>query len=260
MKNILKTNLNTDYNLNVQVFSDKGRVRQNNEDSADFYIPDEPVIGLYGSLFVVSDGVGSNLAGEVASAEAVNVLLQEYYFGDHTDKVPERFKDCFNDTALHIYDLAEASKSCSKMMCTLTALLIKQNKFYITHVGDSKIFLLRDGNFIQLTKDHSAVAQMIRMGLITKEEAKNHPNKHVILRSLGDRPILPADFYSGNLLPNDIFFLSSDGIFEHFDEDEIRDFLIEKRHLKAGISRLVEIANLRGGYDNMTVMSIDTGV
>jgi len=172
MKNTTKTQLNTDYNYKIQVFSDKGCVRQNNEDSADFYIPEEPIKYKYGSLFVVSDGVGSNQAGEVASAEAVTVLLQEYYFGDHTERIPERFKECFSFTSLHIYDLAEANKSCSKMMCTLSALLIRQNKFYISHVGDSKIFLLRDGKFIQLTKDHSAVAQMMRMGLISKEEAK----------------------------------------------------------------------------------------
>ncbi|MDP4120093.1 MAG: protein phosphatase 2C domain-containing protein, partial [Bacillota bacterium] len=210
------------------------------------------------SLFVISDGVGSSQAGEIASAEAVTVLLHEYYFGYHSDKVPERLKESFRRTALHTYDLAQANKSCSKMMCTLSALLIRQNKFYISHVGDSKIFLLRDKKLIQLTKDHSVVSQMVRMGLISKQEAKYHPSKHVILRSLGDDPIIPVDFYSGNVLPNDIFLLSTDGIFEHFEEDEIRDFLIKKKHLTEGISKLIEIANERGGYDNMTVMTVDT--
>jgi protein phosphatase len=257
MNNTSKSKLNTD--VNVQYFSDKGLVRPNNEDYCGYYIPDDKKVKeRLGSLFAVADGVGSSKAGEVASSEAVNVLLQEYYFGDYTEKCPDRFKAAYNFTSLHIYDLAEADGSCNKMMCTLTSLLLKDNKFYITHVGDSKAFLLRNGQFIQLTKDHSVVGRLLRMGFITKEQSRTHPNKHVILRSLGERPILPADFYSGNIVAGDVFFMCTDGILEHFTEEEIQDFLIKKRHLSEGIKKLVEIANERGGYDNMTVMSIDT--
>lgn len=259
MSNTSKVKMNTD--VTVQYCTDKGRMRPNNEDYCGYYIPeDKKIRERFGSLFAVADGVGSSQAGEVASSEAVNVLLQEYYFGDYTDKCPERFKAAYNFTSLHIYDLAEANGSCNKMMCTLTALLLEDNKFYITHVGDSKAFLLRNDKFIQLTKDHSVVGRLLRMGFITKAQARTHPNKHVILRSLGERPILPADFYSGNILPGDIFFLCTDGIFEHFTEEEIQDFLIQKRHLSEGIGKLIEIANERGGDDNMTVMSIDTKV
>jgi protein phosphatase len=244
--------------VRVQYCSDKGLVRPNNEDYCGYYIPeDKRIRDKFGSLFAISDGVGSSRAGEVASSEAVNVLLQEYYFGDHTERSPERFIAAYDVTALHVYDLAEASGSCNKMMCTLTSLLLKDNKFYITHVGDSKAFLLREGSFIQLTKDHSVVGKLERMGFITKEQARNHPNKHVILRSLGDKPILPADFYSGNILHGDVFFLCTDGIFEHFTEEEIRDFLLSKAYLTVGIGKLIETANERGGEDNMSVMSID---
>jgi len=257
MNNTSKSKLNI--GCNVQLCTDKGRMRPNNEDYCGYYIPvEKQVRDRLGSLFAVADGVGSSNAGEVASSEAVNVLLQEYYFGDYTEKCPERFKEAYNFTSLHVYDLASANGSCNKMMCTLTALLLKDNKFYITHVGDSKAFLLRNGTLIQLTKDHSVVGRLVRMGFVTKEQARTHPNKHVILRSLGERPILPADFYSGNTQAGDIFFMTTDGIFEHFDEDEIRDFLLEKRHLSEGIGKLIEIANERGGEDNMTVMSIDT--
>ncbi|MDP4153745.1 MAG: protein phosphatase 2C domain-containing protein [Bacillota bacterium] len=256
MINTMKTKLNID--LNVQCCTDKGMVRENNEDYCGYFVPeDKRVKEKLGSLFAIADGVGSSRAGEVASSEAVNVLLQEYYFGDYTEKNIERFKSAYQFTALHIYDLAEANGSCNKMMCTLTSLLIKDNKFYISHVGDSKAFLLRDGNFIQLTKDHSVVGKLLRMGFITKEQARTHPNKHVILRSLGERPILPADFYSGNVQEGDVFFLCTDGIFEHFTDEEIQNFLVEKRHVSESIDKLIEIANERGGEDNMTVMSID---
>ena len=261
MMNISKAKQNTDVMVKAQCCTDKGLVRPNNEDYCGYYIPEDKLIKeKFGSLFAVADGVGSSRAGEVASSEAVNVLLQEYYFGDYTERSPERFIQSYDYTALHIYDLAEPDGSCNKMMCTLTSLLLKDNKFYITHVGDSKAFLLRNGNFIQLTKDHSVVGRLVRMGFITKEQARTHPNKHVILRSLGERPILPADFYSGNIQAGDIFFLCTDGIFEHFTEEEIRDFLLTKRHLDEGIGKLIETANIRGGDDNMTVMSIDIAV
>lgn len=243
----------------VQYCTDKGMVRPNNEDYCGCYIPeDKKIERAFGSLFAISDGVGGSRAGEVASSEAVNVLLQEYYFGDYTGRCPERFKEAYNFTALHIYDIAQTSGSCNKMMCTLTALLLKDNKFYITHVGDSKAFLLRDGELIQLTKDQTVVGKMLRMGLINKEQARKHPSRHVLLRSLGERPILPADFYSGNIQPGDLFFLSTDGLFEHILEDEIKSFFLEKRHVSEGIGKLIEIANGRGGEDNMTVMCIDT--
>lgn len=252
-----KGKLNTE--LKVQYYSDMGRMRSNNEDYCGFYVPEDITVKeQFGSLFVVSDGVGGSNAGEVASSEAVNVLLQEYYFGSYTDKSPDRFKQAYNFTAMHIYDLAQAAGSCNQMMCTLSALLLRDSKFFITHVGDSKIFLLRNGQFIQLTKDHSVVGRLVRMGFITKEQARTHPNKHVILRCLGERPVLPADFYSGNILPGDIFFLCTDGILEHFTEEEIQEYLLQKRHLGEGLKRLVETANERGGQDNMTVMYVDT--
>lgn len=255
MSNQLK--MKSDAKANVRYCTDKGRIRRNNEDYCGCYIPDDGKIEQsFGSLFAVSDGVGGSRAGEVASSEAVNVLLQEYYFGDYTLRCPERFKEAFQFTALHIYDLAETSGSCNKMMCTLTALLLKGRKFYITHVGDSKVFLLRGGELIQLTKDQTVVGKMLRMGLINREQARIHPSRHVLLRSLGERPILPADFYSGNMQAGDLFFLSTDGIFEHVSETEIRDFLLSGKQEDEGIDGLVELANRRGGEDNMTVMTV----
>ncbi len=241
----------------VRCCTDKGKVRRNNEDYCGCYVPEDGKIGQnFGSLFAISDGVGGSRAGEVASSEAVNVLLQEYYFGDHTLRCPERFKTAYQLTALHIYDLAETSGSCNKMMCTLSALLVRGRKFYISHVGDSKIFLLRGGELIQLTKDQTVVGKMVRMGLINREQARTHPSRHVLLRSLGERPILPADFYSGNLQEGDLFFLSTDGLFEHLTEEEIRSFLLEGKQETDGINQLIELANSRGGEDNMTVMTV----
>ena len=247
--------------LTVRYCTDKGKVRPNNEDYCGFYIPDDEKIEKeFGSLFVISDGVGGSRAGEVASSEAVNVLLQEYFFGDYSQKCPERLKEAFQMTALHIYDLSETSGSCNKMMCTLSALLMKGKKFYISHVGDSKIYLLRGGKLVQLTKDQTIVGKMLRMGLISREQAKIHPSRHVLLHSLGERPILPADFYSGFLQNGDLFFLCTDGVLEHLAEEEIEDFLSAGKQESDGIGKLIELANSRGGEDNMTVMTVDPGL
>lgn len=243
--------------LQVAGCTDQGMVRPHNEDCFGYYIPtDIYTKNKWGSLFAVSDGVGGCAAGEVASAEAVNVLLQEYYFGDHTEKVPERFKAVFQHTAMHIYDLSISHYSVQNMKCTLTALLLRQNRFFITHVGDSKIYLLRAGQLTQLSKDHSLVWKLVRLGLITPEEARTHPNKNVLLKAVGDGPLLVPDFYAGNIVPGDLFCLITDGILEHATIEELRLFLLEKDHTDETLGLLIAELNRRGGYDNMTILNV----
>lgn len=254
---ILKENFDPDA-LQVCGFSDKGSVRNNNEDYFGYYIPPEAKLkDKWGSLFAVSDGVGGSSAGEVASAEAVNVLLQEYYFGDYTEKVPERLKNAFQNTALHIYDLSMSHASTHNMKCTLSTLLLRHNRFFITHVGDSKIFLLREDKIIQLTKDHNLVAKLVRLGLVTAEDARTHPNKNVLLKAIGDDPLLLPDFYSGYTKPGDVFCLITDGILEHATADELHIFLLNQGTSKQSLTELIAELNRRGGYDNMTILTVE---
>lgn len=241
----------------VESCTDVGKTRTNNEDFSGHFIPDDAFMrDKYGSLFAISDGVGGNAAGEIASAEAVNVLLQEYYFGAHTERVPERLKSAYQRTAMHIYDLSSGTNTAiQNMKCTLSALLLKQEKFFITHVGDSKIFLLRNKKIVQLTKDHSLVGKLVRLGFVSPEQARVHPNRHVLLKALGDQPILPADFYSGKALPGDIFCLVTDGILEHQTMEELNVFLQQDISEK-GLKKIITEMNNRGGYDNMTIMVV----
>jgi len=243
--------------LQVYGLSDKGSVRANNEDYFGYYIPTETRLRYKrGSLFAVADGVGGSAAGEAASAEAVNVLLQEYYFGDHTEKVPDRFKVAFQHTALHIYDLSTSHASAHKMKCTLTTLLLKHDRFFITHVGDSKILLLRRDDIIQLTKDHSLVGKLLRLGLITADDARTHPNRNVLLKAVGEGPLLLPDFYSGFVAPGDLFCLITDGISEHASPEELKSFLLEHGSSKKALAQLIAELNRRGGYDNMTILTV----
>ena len=243
--------------LQVYGLTDKGSVRPNNEDYFGYYIPPEARLrDKWGSLFAVSDGVGGSAGGEVASAEAVNVLLQEYYFGDHRGKAPDRLKSVFQRTALHIYDLSMSHASTYNMKCTLTTLLLKEDRFFITHVGDSKIMLLRNHRIEQLTKDHSFVGKLVRLGLITPEEARTHPNRNVLLKAIGEGPLLLPDFYSGFVRPGDLFCLITDGIVEHATPEELKSFLLEQGSSEKGLTQLIAELNSRGGYDNMTILTV----
>jgi PPM family protein phosphatase len=243
--------------LEVYGLTDKGSVRSNNEDFFGYYTPAElePRKRL-GSLFAVSDGVGGSAAGEVASAEAVNVLLQEYYFGQHTEKVPDRLKEAFQYTALHLYDLSACHASARNMKCTLSTLLVKQNRFFVTHVGDSKILLLRNDRIIQLTKDHNLVGKLMRLGLITAEDAHNHPGKNILLKAVGESPLLVPDFSSGILKHGDLFCLITDGIVEHATIQELKEFLLERGSSQEGLAHWVAESNRRGGFDNMTILTV----
>ena len=115
--------------------------------------------------------------------------------------------DAFHDDlqAAGLGDLGRSSSSSRNMKCTLSTLLLKRDRFFITHVGDSKIMLLRDNHMVHLTKDHSLVGKLMRLGLISAEEARTHPNKNVILKAVGDGPFLVPDFYSGLAHPGDLF-------------------------------------------------------
>lgn len=252
----LKNNANSKP-LVVYSCTDIGRIRQHNDDYHGHFIPNnEAIRDKWGSIFAISDGVGGCVAGNVASAEAVNVLLQEYYLGTHSEKVPERFKSAFQYTAVHLYDLSSGINTAfQNMKCTLSALVVKQDKFYITHIGDSKIFLLRSNEMMQLTKDHSLVGKLVRLGLITPEDARIHPNKNIILKALGDRPIMPPDFYSGKIILGDIFCLVTDGMLEHATEEELKEF-IQNDNSEEGLKRIVDKLNERGGFDNMTIMTV----
>lgn len=242
----------------VHSCTDIGRVRQQNDDYYGHFIPnDESIRHKWGSIFAIADGVGGCAAGNVASAEAVNVLLQEYYFGAHSEKAPERFKSAFQYTAVHLYDLSAGTNTAfQNMKCTLSALLVKQDKFFITHIGDSKIFLIRSNKMIQLTKDHSLVGKLVRLGLITPEDARVHPNKNILLKALGDSPIMPPDFYSGKIVAGDVFCLVTDGMLEHATEDELKEF-VENYNSEEGLKGIIEKLNERGGFDNMTIMTVE---
>ncbi len=238
--------------------SDVGRVRPSNEDHFGY---DE---GL--GVFVVCDGMGGHAAGEVASQIAVDTVLS--FFRERRPNVQE---DAYlEDAPLGARLLAEAvkkandailgyaeeHKNTSGMGTTLVAARFCDGIFSIANVGDSRIYLFREGQLLQLTEDHSLVMEQVRRGMITVEQARRSSAQNIITRALGtDESTLP-DLGEFPAQGGDILLLTTDGVLRHVEDSEIRSILLQLPSLKAACDTLIDAANEAGGEDNSTCMLI----
>ena len=244
--------------------SSVGRVRANNEDS--FKI----VEAL--NLFVLSDGMGGEAHGEVASALAVETVVKHCLeteadpamtvFGDMPAGWSEKTKRL--SSAVHlanksIYDSAQAHPEQHGMGATLTAAWIDGSKLSIAHVGDSRAYLLRSGNLQQLTSDHSLVAEQVRRGILTPAEAERSEMQSVLLRALGAHLEIEVDAEEHTLFERDVLVLCSDGLTRMVTEPEIAGTLQAEPDPAKAAARLVELANEQGGADNVTVLVVRAG-
>ncbi len=240
----------------VAAASDRGRVRARNEDFYAYYTPGDPRRAEeYGSLFCVADGVGGHTAGEVASAEAANVLLQEYYFAPPRRRPPDRLRAAFSRVAVHVFTLGDAHADFHNMQTTLTALLLRGGRYWIAHVGDAKCYQVRAGSARQLTRDHSLAAQMRGLGLLRAEDVGRHPGRHVLVRSVGADPLVRPDMVAGVLQPGDVYALVTDGMMDYLSAEELGG-LMAGADLEMGVQEAVDLANTRGGGDNLTVLAV----
>ena len=244
--------------------SSVGRVRANNEDS--FKI----VEAL--NLFVLSDGMGGEAHGEIASALAVETVVKHCLetvadpamtvFGDMPAGWSEKTKRL--SSAVHlanksIYDSAQAHPEQHGMGATLTAAWIDGSKLSIAHVGDSRAYLLRSGNLQQLTSDHSLVAEQVRRGILTPAEAERSEMQSVLLRALGAHLEIEVDAEEHTLFARDVLVLCSDGLTRMVTEPEIAGTLQAEPDPAKAAARLVELANEQGGADNVTVLVVRAG-
>ena len=223
-------------------FTDPGRKRRRNEDS---FVIDPP-------LFAVADGMGGAQAGEVASRLAA-AAFREFHDADDLDP-EERLVAIIQEANRRIYQRAEGDAEVSGMGTTITAALVAGDGLVIGHVGDSRAYRLRDGRFEQLTDDHSLVADLVRSGRLTPEEADVHPQRSVITRALGTDPHVDVDTFAVPAEREDLFLLCSDGLNTMVDDEEIRDLLTRAADLDQAGKGLVKAANKAGGEDNITVV------
>jgi protein phosphatase len=241
--------------LQVGAATHPGRVRPKNEDYHRSEIPDDSVLSqTRGSLFLVADGVGGAGGGEVASAEAVHAVLQEFYL-ERRGAPGRHLRRTIQQANLHVYNLRMEHPDLSGMQTTLTALAICRGSYWVGHVGDSKAFLLRNETLRQLTRDHTVVEEMRQLGLVDSRRAGQHPHRHLLTRTLGYEPLVAVDLHSGRTQPGDCFVLTTDGLFEHLEPEDVR-LTFENSPPDQAAAACVEEANRRGGYDNLTVLGV----
>lgn len=229
--------------------SNQGRVRTSNEDS--FAASPEQ------KLFLVADGMGGHAGGEVASAIAASTL-RELFSEAVGDASPE---DILRSAALEansrIYQIQRQKPELAGMGSTLTALSLRNNRYFIAHVGDSRSYLFRDGILDQLTRDHSLVWPLFESGALKKEELSSHPQKNLITRSIGPHPHIELDIECGEAREGDVFLLCSDGLTDVVSDDDIQMVLSDaKKTPQEMCDDLVNQANENGGPDNITVVVV----
>jgi PPM family protein phosphatase len=252
----------------VQIVSggvtDVGRVRTNNEDCFRIVAP------LH--LFVLSDGMGGEAHGEIASALAVETVVQHCVDGQKnaaatlygkqqpgwSDKT-RRLSSAVHLANQKIFESAHEHPDQEGMGATLTAAWIDGSRLSIAHVGDSRAYLLRSGSLQQLTSDHSLVAEQVRQGILTPAEAEESEMQSVLLRALGSQPEIDIDAEEHLLIARDIVLLCSDGLTRMVIEPEIAGTLQSEPNATRAAEKLVELANDRGGADNITVVVVRIG-
>jgi protein phosphatase len=209
-------------------------------------------------MFIVADGMGGHAAGEVASEMAVRLIAREVgsLRGLKDDDVAERLRHAVRvaNDAIFARTLAEHDKR--GMGTTATVMVLLPGRFLIGHVGDSRAYLLRDGKLFQVTRDHSYVQEQVDAGLLTPEQARVHPYANVITRCVGAGNEVEADIYVGQLRPNDIILLASDGLTGMLEDEALEKILLADGGPERWVDRLINDANRRGGLDNITAIVV----
>src|SRR5260370_30857417 len=236
-----------------------GRVRSNNEDC---YKIVEPL-----NLFLLSDGMGGEAHGEIASAMAVETVVKHCLNAETHPAAPvigavqpdwsartKSLATAVNLANRKFFKSAEENPDQHGMGATLTAVWIDGAKLSIAHVGDSRAYLLRGGSLLQLTRDHSLVAEQVRRGILTAAEAEESEMQSVLLRALGAQAEIEVDAEEHILFPRDVLLLSSDGLTRMVTEPEIAGTLQAETDPPRAAEKLVALANERGGPDNITVV------
>lgn len=223
-----------------------GKVRQTNEDA--YYLPKD------GEGFAaVADGMGGHQAGEVASAIAIREFTDEIRGMDLSE---DALKEAVRRANAAIYEEGSRDPLKRGMGTTLTALWYDGDNVFLTHIGDSRAYLLRNRALMQLSNDHSLVSELVAMGEITPEQALIHPQRNFITRALGTSKKTEADILHLDFQPGDAWLLCSDGLTNHMRAAEIANVLLREISWPEKLHTLIETALSRGGRDNITVVAV----
>jgi serine/threonine protein phosphatase PrpC len=248
----MKSNSSTTIVASLQ--TDAGCVRQANEDSGRYVRPnDAETQSRKGTLTIVADGMGGHSSGEVASQMAVELISRNYY-SDKESNAPRALRKAIDSANAEIFITSMTNRKFFGMGTTIIALVLLNDKAFAAHVGDSRLYRLRDRKLELLTMDHSQVMEMVKQGIISFEEARNHDDKNVILRAVGTQPVVEVEMSDVFAVkPNDQFLLCSDGLCDMLEDEKIRRIWLDAKDVAEACEQLIEEAKRRGGNDNITV-------
>jgi serine/threonine protein phosphatase PrpC len=243
--------------------TDLGLKRELNEDS---YLADSNI-----NLFIVADGMGGHAGGNIASKMSVDiirkrvrearkagVLFSKDAIDNESPAVLKMLEESIKEASARIFEKSDRQPELAGMGTTVTLMLTHGKRAYVAHVGDSRLYRLRNGKFEQITEDHSLVNEQVKAGFITSEEAQHSRFRNIITRSVGFESEVNADTMSLVMNPADIFLICSDGLTGMVEDDEIHK-TIKKTRLSQTPARLVDLANRAGGEDNVTVVVLKYG-
>jgi len=232
--------------------TDKGKVRKGNE---DYYASEKIKDGEY--LFIVADGMGGHNAGDVASKLGTTTFVSHYKkLRKQKNSIPDAINRSVIKANSAILDKATSDPQKKGMGTTFSAMVISEMKAYLAHVGDSRIYLVRDEKLTQLTTDHTFVGKMVEEGRLTEDEARDHPQKNILYMSLGARKTFDPEMDKTiDISVNDSFVMCSDGLSNMVDDNTIKEYTISYSAREAA-ERMVNLANENGGLDNITIQVI----
>lgn len=243
------------FRLHSVNLNDIGRARDHQEDSSGIFKPSDPaLLARRGELFIVADGMGGHNAGEVASQMALGEL-QRAYFADPNPDIQASLAQALQAANQAIYQFSRADARQMGMGTTAALAVVHHQQVFVANVGDSRVYLVRGGQITQITHDHSWVEEQVRAGVLTPEQARAHPQRNIITRALGTGPAVEPEFYGGAMQVGDVLVLCSDGLTGHVTDAEIL-LLAGENPPNVAAQRLIELANERGGSDNITVIIV----
>ncbi|MGC8900654.1 MAG: PP2C family protein-serine/threonine phosphatase [bacterium] len=229
--------------------TDKGPVRENNEDAIGFYEYDD------GICMIVADGLGAHNAGEVASQLALEIMRREMTNQAGLGLSAKSLRIAIRQANLEIYQKAITVPELAHMGTTVTASIITGGTLLAAHIGDCRLYMLRNGIFTQLTKDHTWVGERVEYGILTPEEARTHPNRHILTRYLGYELLASIDFLKIDIQPHDIFLQCSDGAYEVLLDVELAD-IVQSNKPEDACTTIIKKSREAGAEDNISVQIV----
>jgi PPM family protein phosphatase len=240
--------------VRFSVKSDTGLIRTVNEDS--FFV--KANYENLPDIFVIADGMGGHNAGEIASKTAAEftgeVLVNTPGALTDADRIESDIVNAMEKANQKVFEMSKAKSENSGMGTTLIVSIVYGRKLYIGHIGDSRVYIIKNDTIRKITSDHSLVEELLKSGTLTKEEAENHPKKNIITRAIGCSVVIDVDSYEQEVENGDVILMCTDGLTNMINENQIKDIIEKENDLSIVCDNLIMKANENGGEDNTTVI------